>query len=66
MFVKCGENQVIHTGDNWTTKDDVKPRFINCPDFTVRARVGYVSYFVLKWFKATFKEFFLGLTPEKL
>lgn len=66
MFVKCGENQVVHTGERWTTKDDVKPRFINCPDFTVRARVGYVSYNVLKWFKATFKEFFLGLTPEKL
>lgn len=68
MFTKVGENHAVRrdlrTGMN--TKNSVKPRFICCPKFEVRARIGKIAYFMLKYFKKHFPEFFLGRSPEQL
>lgn len=67
MFVKTGESHSVifsKTGEN--NRDDLKPRLINCPDFAIRARVGLVSYFTLKFMKQEFPEFFLAKTPQML
>lgn len=65
MFVKADENHgvVRDRMKNLSSKGSLKPRLINCPSFTIRARIGCVSYHTLKWFKKTFSEFFLAKTP---
>lgn len=66
MFVKTGENHAVWV-DEKLKKDNrtgIKPRFICCPSFTVRARIGLISYFTLKWFKRNFPEYLLGKSPE--
>lgn len=65
MFVKTGENHTVWV-DLIKQEDDrldIKPRFICCPSFTVRARIGLISYFVLKFMKRIFPEFLLAKTP---
>lgn len=47
-----------------STRDDLKPRMINCPSMTTRARCGYISFRVLNWLKKNFPEFFLAKTPQ--
>lgn len=65
MFVKADENHGVLKDklSGKSSKNSLKPRLINCPSFTIRARVGCVSYFTLKWFKKKFPEFFLAKTP---
>lgn len=47
-------------------KQDIKPRLICCPNFTIRSRIGMISYFTLKWCKKKFPEFFLARSPDDI
>lgn len=57
LFVKTGENHTIW-GDRIKeidSKNDIKPRIICCPSYTIRARIGLASYNVLKYLKKKYK-----------
>lgn len=63
MFVKSKENHAGWSSLEGSSRDDLKSRMINCPEETIRARCGYMSYTVLNWLKKEFPEFFLAKTP---
>lgn len=66
MFVKTDENHAIfHEGRN-STRSSLKPRLICCPSWTIRARIGLISFFTLGWFKSHFSEFFLAKSPKQM
>jgi hypothetical protein len=45
---------------------DIKPRLICCPEFVIRARIGMISYYVLKFMKKIFPEFMLAKTFDQI
>lgn len=68
MFVKTAQNHAVfqNTHEGTTTKNSIKPRLINCPSFTIRARIGMISYYTLKFLKQNLPEFFMGKSPQQI
>lgn len=65
MFVKTLEQHPVIFDNlthfnNW---ESIKPRLINCPSMTMRARLGFVVDRILTYMKKTFPQFFLGKKP---
>lgn len=51
MFVKTDQNHAVFFKGPDNTRSTLKPRLICCPSWTIRARIGLISYYTLAWFK---------------